>query len=98
MSKEYRKEVELKIRTVINLWEEQPLINDDQIEELINLYYDICQLQPKNQVVIAEGKLDNIKWESPYNKLVFYFKDLPKRIGIKIIKNRKVKIILESEK
>lgn len=49
----------------------------------------------KNQIVIAEGELDNVKWKSPYNKLVFYFKGLPEMIGIKIIKSRKVKIILE---
>jgi len=94
MSKEYRKEVELKIRTVINLWEEQPLINDDQIEELINLYYELCQLKPKNQVVIAEGEIMDI--ETTRNTLKFIFKS-GSFDYVEFPFGKKVKIILESE-
>ena len=54
--------------------------------------------QIEKGVVIAEGEINDIKWESPYNKLVFYFKGLPKMIGIKTIKNKKVKIILKEVK
>jgi len=86
-----------KVKEIVTRFTENLEKHFDCLIDDTKLITQICQLKPKNQVVIAEGEIDNIKWESPYNKIVFYFKNLPEMIGIKIIKNKKVKIILEEE-
>jgi len=77
-----------EIIDVINLAKDRDLIKK-------NIKFWLKSGQPVK--VMAEGEIDNVKWESPYNKLVFYFKGLPKMIGIKIIKSRKIKIILKEQ-
>lgn len=76
------------------------IIDEEEIVRVLSVKFEKVATQiltklKENQVVVAEGEIDNIKWESPYNKLIFYFKGLPKMIGIKIIKSSKVKIILK---
>lgn len=76
------------------IYRKELLLWGDDIDNLID---QICQLKPKNQVVVAEGKIRKIYYSVNFIKIDFA--GLPEKIalGKSLPKNKLVKIILKEE-
>lgn len=96
------KEVEKIKAKIWNLFarENKKIVNDVMLDEMLS---KLCKLQPKNQVVIAEGKIKLLKGNELYStylvieegrELSLNIFDISKKQALSL-ENKKVKIILE---
>lgn len=105
MSKEYRKEVEKLFDAAVDnveieegIYRKELLLWGDDVDNLIT---QLCQLRPKNQVVIAEGEIENLRVIDEFDKPVTFeiaFAELncfnEELLNEKLDKKKKIKVII----